>query len=65
MTSRERAKQLYDEGMRCFCDLDNWEAERSTGHSCVCPIHKAVMAEVRLCPSYVTYSTSIDEQEKA
>lgn len=29
------AKEIY----RCFCDLDNWEPEKTTGHSCVCPIH--------------------------
>lgn len=27
----------------CNCDLDNWEPERSTGHSHVCRIHKTVM----------------------
>lgn len=27
--------------MRCNCDLDRWEPERSTGHSHVCRIHKA------------------------
>jgi hypothetical protein len=42
---RERAKHLRDGGMRCHCDLDNWEPSRITGHSHVCPIHKAVMAE--------------------
>ncbi len=26
--------------MQCCCDLDNWEPERSTGHSWVCRIHK-------------------------
>jgi hypothetical protein len=37
---REIAKQLRADGMRCNCDLDNWEPERSTGHSWVCRIHK-------------------------
>lgn len=36
-------KALRDEGMKCNCDLDNWEPERSTGHSHVCRIHKAAM----------------------
>ena len=31
-------------GMGCNCDLDNWEPERSTGHSHVCRIHKAAIA---------------------
>jgi len=39
------AKYLYDvKGMHCNCDLDNWEPERSTGHSWVCRIHKATIA---------------------
>lgn len=28
------------EYVQCNCDLDNWEPERSTGHSWVCRIHK-------------------------
>lgn len=39
------AKYLYDvKGVRCNCDLDSWEPERSTGHSWVCRIHKAAIA---------------------
>jgi hypothetical protein len=30
--------------MQCNCDLDNWEPEKSTGHSWVCRIHKFVIA---------------------
>lgn len=41
---RERAAELA-KTMRCNCDLDNWEPERSTGHSWVCRIHKAVIAQ--------------------
>lgn len=26
--------------MKCFCDLDNWQPNTSTGHSDVCPIHR-------------------------
>ncbi len=37
----EISKELVDSGMRCNCDLDNWEPMRSTGHSQVCRIHKA------------------------
>ncbi len=33
--------------MQCNCDLDNWEPERSTGHSHVCRIHKAALLEER------------------
>jgi hypothetical protein len=45
LNPRERAKELYNSGMQCCCDLDRWEPERSTGHSHVCRIHKAVIAE--------------------
>lgn len=37
---REIANALKAEGMRCNCDLDTWEPERTTGHSHVCRIHK-------------------------
>lgn len=37
------AAEVKNEGMRCNCDLDNWEPERSTGHSHVCRIHKRAM----------------------
>lgn len=40
---REIAQELYDGGMYCNCDLDNWEPERVTGHSHVCKIHKRAM----------------------
>jgi hypothetical protein len=39
-TLREIVAELKAEGMRCNCDLDNWEPEQSTGHSHVCRIHK-------------------------
>ena len=26
----------------CRCDLDRWQPEKDTGHSWVCPIHKAM-----------------------
>jgi len=32
--------------MRCNCDLDNWQPEKSTGHSHVCRIHKAAIERV-------------------
>lgn len=41
---REIAKRL-EKTLRCNCDLDNWEPERTTGHSCVCRIHRAAMEE--------------------
>jgi len=37
---REIVKELKESGMRCYCDLDNWQPEGDTGHSWVCPIHK-------------------------
>lgn len=40
---REIAQTLNAEGMRCNCDLDNWEPELTTGHSCVCRIHKTAV----------------------
>lgn len=46
-TAREYAKELSAEGMTCNCDLDNWEPDRSSGHSWVCRIHKAAMAKVQ------------------
>ncbi len=31
----------------CNCDLDNWEPERSTGHSWVCRIHRYAVGILR------------------
>lgn len=45
-TTREIAEHLA-KTMRCNCDFDRWEPEYSTGHSFVCRIHKAAMAEYR------------------
>lgn len=39
----ERGRELR-KTMQCNCDLDRWEPERTTGHSHVCRIHKAVMS---------------------
>lgn len=41
---RAKAEELK-KTMQCNCDLDRWEPELSTGHSWVCRIHKAVIAE--------------------
>jgi len=46
--TRESIQPIVDrksKEMRCNCDLDNWEPERSTGHSWVCRIHKAAVWE--------------------
>ena len=43
---REFAKELA-KTMRCFCDLDTWEPERTTGHSHVCPIHDKAMRDFK------------------
>lgn len=32
--------QILSLTMQCNCDLDNWQPERTTGHSWVCDIHK-------------------------
>lgn len=45
-SEREHATELA-KTMRCNCDLDNWEPERSTGHSRVCRIHKAAIEAAR------------------
>ena len=41
--------------MRCNCDLDTWEPERSSGHSWVCRIHKAA-CKIKDDPEYVPHS---------
>lgn len=43
---RAHVKHLA-KSMRCNCNLDKWEPERSTGHSFACRIHKATMAAQR------------------
>lgn len=48
-TVRELAEE-FAKTMQCNCDLDNWEPERSTGHSHVCRIHKAAVS-FRLAPA--------------
>lgn len=44
---REIVKRLEDSGMRCNCDFDNWSPEPPTGHSYVCRIREAALAEFR------------------
>lgn len=44
-SAREHALALKAGGMRCNCDLDNWEPERSTGHSWVCRIHTTAVGK--------------------
>lgn len=43
LTAYDFAQALHKTGMRCNCDLDNWEPERNTGHSWVCRIHKETL----------------------
>jgi hypothetical protein len=43
-TRREIAAEL-ERTLQCNCDLDSWEPEKSTGHSCVCRIHKAATTQ--------------------
>lgn len=40
---KDIVKQI-EKTVACRCDLDNWEPEKSTGHSWICPIHKAAIA---------------------
>lgn len=44
--------QLRADGMRCNCDLDNWQPEKSTGHSHVCRIHNIAMIRYREADSH-------------
>ena len=44
-TVREIVAELKAGGMQCNCDLDNWEPERSTGHSWVCRIHRVALTK--------------------
>jgi hypothetical protein len=51
--SRRDVAERLSSTLRCNCDLDNWEPERSTGHSWVCSIHKAAMdstIKLGVCP---------------
>lgn len=43
-TARDIASELT-KVMPCNCDLDRWEPEKTTGHSCVCRIHKAAISQ--------------------
>lgn len=45
MDQREKAKEIYNSGVPCNCDLDNWEPDKRTGHSWVCRIHNLAMIE--------------------
>jgi hypothetical protein len=47
LSKRELAKEIKESDVRCNCDLDNWEPERSTGHSHVCRIHKAAIRQFK------------------
>jgi hypothetical protein len=44
VTLREIATELA-KTLPCNCDLDNWAPENTTGHSWVCRIHKAALAQ--------------------
>ena len=46
-TPARRAAEL-EKTMQCNCDLDNWQPEKSTGHSWVCRIHKEACRRTRL-----------------
>lgn len=46
-TLREIAADVEKEGVRCNCDLDNWQPENTTGHSWVCNIHRIAMERNR------------------
>lgn len=44
LSLQEIVQGLREGGMRCNCDLDNWQPEIDTGHSWVCRIHKKAKA---------------------
>ena len=46
-TLKDHVADLVADGVRCNCDLDNWEPERDSGHSWVCRIHKAAKGRKR------------------
>jgi hypothetical protein len=54
-TALELVKEIAPT-MRCNCDLDNWQPETSTDHSCVCRIHKEAWAR------YIASENRIYEQ---
>jgi hypothetical protein len=63
---REVSKFLKDvQGMRCNCDLDNWQPEQSTGHSRVCRIHKAATTAYAVILSKVATAAAVDPGEIA
>ena len=47
-TLRDMANEETELGVHCNCDLDNWEPEKSTGHSWVCRIHKMALEKYRM-----------------
>lgn len=46
-SAREIARNLYNNGVPCNCDLDKWEPEQTTGHSRVCRIHRTATNAAR------------------
>ena len=42
-----------EQSMQCNCDLDNWEPERSTGHSWVCQIHRTAKLQLQYGPNHI------------
>jgi len=54
MDNREKIKAIVknlESRMQCNCNLDKWEPERLTGHSFVCRIHRAALAEAQTIKS--------------
>ena len=46
-TIKEHVEDLKAKGVQCNCDLDNWQPEQTTGHSCVCRIHQIALELAR------------------
>ena len=55
-TKWQMAEYLESTRMGCNCNLDDWEPEKSTGHSWVCRIHKgAVLASPEIIEKCVEW----------
>ena len=65
-TGMEIARGLRGDGMKCACDLDKWEPERSTGHTLECPIHNkalSLFAQQVKPPALAPASPPVGERE--
>jgi hypothetical protein len=45
---RKLAEEIQKSGVRCTCDLDNWQPDVIIGHTWVCNIYKIVNERTRM-----------------